>query len=223
MEPYEGQNGDIVVCGVAEDKHIEDINVFVPKGVAVAIPGLLACKSRELWVFVSQGILFKLDVSNVLRIPTMRKNINESTQRELARLQEENDAFKRENASLKQRLEEESSRANGLNGELLSYRGELQKLRDSLLSQQGSDSKLDLVLQLLKDRPQVQQVMVSAGGSFNGFSPTAKDDDAPMFIPTNFESESGAGGRIDVKEESSDGSSLSDASKALRALKRKTQ
>ena len=61
-------HGDVIVCGVSEDKLIEDIGVMVPKGDVITVPGAQAYKSKDLWRLISQQVIFQLNSNSLLRI-----------------------------------------------------------------------------------------------------------------------------------------------------------
>ena len=211
--------GDIVVCGVTQDEVVDDIARPVPKGVPVAIPGDLAHRSKDLWVLLSQGRIFQLNINSLLRKKLDRSTPEDiHTELQVAKseslaLSEELSKVRASISELELELESRSQRISTLESELGRLENELALLRRA----SADSSKLDDIISLLKSRP-VQQVVMAPSSTYQAAS---KDDDIPMYIPSQIKSDS-AGGQVSVKEGSADASSLADASKALKGLRKKS-
>jgi len=200
-------NGDVVVCSVSQDEFIEDIGRMVLKGDPVHIPGELAHRSRDLNVLLSQSRLVRLNVNPLVRgtstqVAAPAPEVNELYSRALL-----------ENEQLKAEINRVRAENTVLRTELTFTQRQSSKLKEEL----GNSDKLDAIMKMLKDMP-TGVVVQSSGSSI----PDILLDDMPMYIPSQIKSES-TEGRVSVAEESSDGSALSGASKALKEKRKKQQ
>jgi len=205
-------NGDMIVCGVSEDKLIEDIGVMVPKGEATPILGAQAVKSKDLWRLLSQGVIFQLKANSVLRViaPSHAAPPVPKLQEERDRLSLENETLREENAQ----LIKENGDLYGLNVHL---KGEVGRLERELKEATGKDAKLDAILELVKSRPTTVIQNVTGAPASSGLD---VDDSAPIYIPSQIKSDNNGEARVSLKEEASDAGSLADASKALKGLRK---
>lgn len=203
-------NGDIVVCAVSVDVVIEDISCNVPRQVPVTIAGDRASKSKDLWRYLSQGTLFRLDIRNVPQrslavVPEVVQDSNLVGQ--TVALSEEVSQL-RSTLSLNKAAYENSLRR--LQDENVRLRLELdeERVKSTQLT------KLDDILGLLQKQP-VRSVLVMPQSA-----PSAQDspvdDSAPKYIPSQIKSDAVIEGGTTVQESRSDGGSVSSASKALR-------
>lgn len=223
-------NGDLIVCGVSEDKLVEDIGLMVPKGDAVPVPAILANKSKDLWRLISQGVIFRLNENSLLRVrarvmpdqpPTERGNDRDRFEAEVERLREENDDLVNENGklfSLNVSLQEEVKRLRSV---VATQQSTLETQQTALSARQGHDSKLDAILELVKTQ-QAGVTYQKGSVSVPRIAVADVDDSAPLFIPSQIKSDHQEEGRVSLKEEASDASTLTDASKALKGMRKKT-
>jgi len=213
-------NGDVIVCGVSEDKLVEDISILVPKGDAVTVPGHLAHRSKDLWRLLSQGVIFQLNANSLLRLKRQVEPPPVQPNPKLDGLEAKLGGLEVEVGDLRSGLLKSQSEKSSLQAENRRLSAEVLRLQGELAGQALDQSKLDAILHLVKSRPQVVNVVSESRAS------VAKplddvDGSAPMFIPSQIKSDS-VGGQVAVKEGASDAASLSDASKALKGMRRKT-
>ena len=211
-------NEDIIVCGVTEDKLIEDIGVMVPKGEVTPISALQANKSKDLHRLLSQGLIFRLNTNSLLRLRGLRPDstppvVNPS----VTQLQEERDQLAHEVKMLQTALSQASAANVALTSENAQLRDQMKSLEVVIAGHTDQSSKLDTLLELVRSRPTTVQVVAGQGSI-----PAAVevDDSAPIYIPSQIKSEVSEG-RVTLKEGSADAGSLSDASKALKGLRGK--
>lgn len=202
-------SGDMTVVGMVSDTHlIEDIGVYVPKGVAVTIPGHLTLISKDLHRALSQRHLFPLH-NPPTTVPAMKasaglaKEERERLEAEIQRLEAQNEALEARNALLENQVTALQLENHGL---------------------KEKDSKLDAILSAINERPMVTQVVqsVTATGS-KPAQEEAVSGNAPMFIPAQIRPE-GVEERVAVQEETSTSSSVSSAADKLKQMRKgKTQ
>jgi len=217
-------NGDLIVCGVSEDTLVEDIGVMVPKGDAVPIQGHLANKSKDLWRLLSQSVIFRLNENSLLRV---RPRVEpEAIPVQSLALQEERDQLSVEVQELRSKLSRIRSENQTLRTEVEQLREEksglteeLSTLRSSLVGHSEHASKLDALIELVKSRP----VVLAGGSILSVVDEEESDDSIPLYIPSQIKSDSPADKKVSLKEGASDVSSVSDASKALKGMRRKAQ
>jgi len=208
--------GDMVVCGVAADIVVEDIGLNVPKGVAVPVSGEVSQRSRDLWRYLSQGLIFRCDVSNIVRsqasIPVTPQFAPEGKQDELqvmvSKLQADVSQARSAQASLEAnvgRLQAENAR---LRTELVEERLKLAKL-----------DKLDEILSLLQ-RQQTRPILVSTSQDLDTADAL---DDVPRYIPSQIKPDLSIDSPVTATEAQSDGDSVVGAAKALRQVRRRVQ
>jgi hypothetical protein len=210
--------GDLVVCGVSADIVVEDIGLNVPKGVAVPVPGDSAQRSKDLWRYISQGLIFQCDVSNIRRsapfVPAPVESLKyiEAYNSNLARIQGDLARVTTAKSDLEAdigRLQAENAR---LRVELADERAKTQKL-----------DKLDDILKLLQKQSVAQPPLRSDLGSGSNKGP-AVDGAVPMYIPSQIKSE----GPSDVvglvaRVGQTEGGSVAVATQALRNARKRDQ
>lgn len=202
-------NGDVVVCAVSQDELIEDIGRMAPKGEPTHIPADLVVKSRDLNVLLSQSRLIRLNVNPLVRAATRGPvaeppvpEVNELYSRALVeneQLRAEIGKIKAENVSLRAEL------------------GHAQTHNAKLKEEAGNSGKLDVILKMLQSMPAGVPFTMSEDKTS-----VSVLDDIPLYIPSQIKSDS-TEGRVSVAEETTDGSSLSGASKALKEKRKKQQ
>lgn len=201
-------NGDIIVCGVSKDELVEDIGKWVPQGEPTRISGDQAHSSKDLWRLLSQSRLFRLNVNNLVRhqLPAEVVPVPE--------LEQEYNKAVADVERLKRELTLARTEAISARAEVTLLRAENLSMREELVN----SGKLDTILKMLKEMPT---------GVATTATPAVKSHivelgDIPMYIPTQIKSD-GDEGRVSISEESSDASSLSGASKALKEKRKKQQ
>jgi len=214
--------GDMVVCGVSADIVVEDIGLNVPKGMAVPVPGDSAQRSKDLWRYISQGLIFKCDVSNIVRsappapAPVESLKYIEVYNSNLSRIQGELAQVKTAKADLETDLGRLQAENAKLRAELAEERAKIQKL-----------DKLDDILTLLQKQPAAQQSLRSAlvtlpnnGG--NGSS--SVEEAAPMYIPSQIKPDGSSDGvGLVARVGQSDGGAVTGAAQALRNVRKRGQ
>lgn len=206
-------NGDVTVCGVSEDKLVEDIGVLVPKGDVVTIPGPLAHRSKDLWRLLSQGLIFQLNANSLLRLK--RADSTPAPPVELEKLE-------LETQSLRSELTKVQTDNTGLRAEVKSLKLEILRLKEEGSSQALSQAKLDEVLNLVRSRSIAPSEVRTNGTKPLSVGVEDVDESVPIFIPSKIKSDSDVTGKVSLKEGATDASSLSDASKALKGIRRKS-
>jgi hypothetical protein len=205
-----------VVCSVAEDIVIEDINTPVPKGDSVVIPGEMAHRSTDLWKYLSQGKLFRLNSHPVRALRGEAPDtVREGLQEQVASLEREVQQLQGELAEA--RLAVARGRS-GLEGEVGRLTAEAALLRSELLAEKGKTSKLDQILDLLKDPTRVSamtvaQVLESKPG----------EEDVPRYFPSQVKPDKLGEAKVEVKEGQADAGPVERAAQVLRSARRKTQ
>ena len=218
--------GDMIIYSPAHDLVARDIQFNIPRGVRLVVPGEKS-NSVDLFKLMSEGKVLRLDVnsrfeSQVTQDPpakvepppapplkealvvengevvTLRETVK-SLRAKVLTDQEENGALQAENSRLKAELEASSTNTSKVS---------------ALLGNLDS-SKLSELLTKLDCLPATAQ---SSTVTNNGSGGSKEDDDIPMFIP-NFDGRTPK--RVTVKESSSDGSNVEEASKALSAVRKK--
>jgi hypothetical protein len=202
-------NGDVIVCSVSQDEFIEDIGRMAPKGEPTHIPADLVVRSRDLNVLLSQSRLVRLNVNPLVRaaargtvVEPPAPEVNELYSRALVeneQLRVEIGKVKAENASLRAEL------------------GHAQAHNAKLKEEAGNSGKLDAILKMLQGMPAGVPFAMSEDKTS-----VSVLDDIPLYIPSQIKSDS-TEGRVSVAEETTDGSSLSGASKALKEKRKKQQ
>lgn len=215
--------GDMVVCGVSADIVVEDIGLNVPKGMAVPVPGDSAQRSKDLWRYISQGLIFKCDVSNIVRsappapAPVESLKYIEVYNSNLARIQGDLAQVRTAKADLETdvgRLQAENAK---LRSELAEERAKTQKL-----------DKLDDILTLLQKHPAPQQPLRSAlvslpNNGTNG-TPSSVEESAPMYIPSQIKPDGSSDGvGLVARVGQSDGGAVTGAAQALRNVRKRGQ
>lgn len=207
---------NFVVCSVAEDVVIEDINTPVPKGESVMIPGDRAYQSTDLWKYLSQGKLFRLNSHPVRALRGEAPDtVKEGLQEQVTSLEKEVRQLQGELAEA--RLAVARGRS-GLEGEVGRLTAEAALLRSELLAEKSKTSKLDQILDLLKDPTRVSAVTVA-----KVLEGKSEDEAAPKYIPSRIKSDKVGESRVEVQEGRADASSVTAAAQALRSARRKSQ
>ena len=131
-------SGDVTVMGLVSETHIiEDIGIVVPRNVAVTIPADLVLLSKDLHRACSQGFVVYLH-STPSTVPALHAS------GVLAK--EETEAVRSDNARLLLQNETLSVSNDVLEKQISTLQAEVLRL-------QAHGSKLDAILEALKDRP----------------------------------------------------------------------
>lgn len=208
-------SADMTVVGLVHDSHIiEDIGIIVPKGTAVAIPGHLTIRSKDLYRALTQRFIMQLH-----RLPPSAHGAQAAgslSQAETARLQDEVARLTNQNLAL-------VARGETLETELASTRGKLDSVQAELAKKNAETSKLDDILSAIRDRPQVINQVVQGSSVGSPMVPQERvSSDTPHFIPSQIRSDT-TGERIFVEESTSTTSNVADAANRLAALRKKKQ
>ena len=196
--------GVVVVFGVSANVVVEDISFSVPMGKAIPIPGDLAHTSKDLWRLISQGVLFKCDVSNVVSKSQVVQVSQPKNDGVVEELQKELAACREQNSVLASNLKKAQGDVERLTAELAEEKSKASKLE-----------KLDDILSILQKQG-TSRVIISDIPTLS-----AVDDDTPRYIPSQIKSEASVEGSTEVVEEvQSEDSSVSKASQALRKARR---
>jgi hypothetical protein len=196
--------GVVVVFGVSANVVVEDISFSVPMGKAIPIPGDLAHTSKDLWRLISQGVLFKCDVSNVVSKSQVVQVSQPKNDGVVEELQRELAACREQNSVLASNLKKAQGDVERLTAELAEEKSKASKLE-----------KLDDILSILQKQG-TSRVIISDSPTLS-----AVEDDAPRYIPSQIKSEASVEGSTEVVEEvQSEDSSVSKASQALRKARR---
>lgn len=190
--------GGITVAGLVTGSHmIEDIKVSVPHQTAVFIPADLAYKSKDLWRGIGQRRLFQLTGGSGLAVePNIRAQPANTAELEDLRA---------ENKKLRKQLGETQQQNVGLQEAIQAMQGQLSAILRVL-----GKIETNGVLAVLP--PQVQKDVKQAVGAVGG--------DVPTFIPNDLKAED-ADVSITVESESVERTSVLDAAKTLRAVRKK--
>lgn len=187
------------VLGLVHGTHvIEDIGMDVPYGVTVTIPAEKAARSKDLHRAISSRCVFPLPSTATVTTPTINKAQEDALRRiveleaETQRLQGDLQRLRQENDQQKAKLEV-ASQATGLN-----------------------DGKLDAILAAI----QSGAVLRGSGGAAQAVrAEDLVDGEAPLFIPSEIKLKD-VESRIEVRTDEASSTGISDASDALRKLRR---
>lgn len=194
--------GEIVVVGVITGTHIiEDIGIAVPHKVAVNISAELALRSKDLHRGIQQGKIFMLDGGSGIRAATTPT----SDHNRVAQLEAEN-------ARLKQELDAEKLRNQGLQDVLAGFGAQLQGL--------------NVTLGRLGDRPPqgIQMhgsVPMALGTVAPEAAPGVVGGEVPTFLPERIRPDA-AESQIRPAMETAEKSNVTSAASKLRELKKGT-
>jgi hypothetical protein len=193
--------GDYVVAGMVTGTHvIEDIKVPVPHQVAVRIPADLAHRSKDLWRGLQQNRLFLLKGGFSVSGAPEHLSVEPP-----------------DVAVLGPDLVEENRR---LVQELDSAKKENEALRKTLQAQEG---KLEAILVAVGRLGEGQAVVASTGVKASSEATSgAVGGEVPMYIPSDGLKPKGAETNIQVVENTSKGTSVTDAAQKLKELRRKS-
>lgn len=214
--------GDMIIYSPAHDLVARDIQFNIPRGVRLVVPGEKS-NSVDLFKLMSEGKVLRLDVNSrfesqvtqdppakvenpheppPVEIPPVENSeafiLRETIKGLRAKVlihQEENGSLQAENARLRAELETSNSNNSKVS---------------ALLSNLDSSRLSDLLTKL--------DSMPNTALTSNKGIVESDESDVPMFIP-NFDGR--APKKVNVKESSSDGSNVDEASKALSAVRKK--
>lgn len=225
----------MVVCGVIEDVLIEDIRISIPKGHATTIVADLVVRSTDLHRALSQGRIFQLNTHSLLRLKFPRTPGGAAEEERFASdiakaVAEKAQSFQDRLEAEAEHLKVEVTRLRLANVQLAAENAQLtannQKLQVDNVRLQGeangtklTEEKLDQMLSLLKDRPTVVHTVVQGTQGAKAFLP---EDDAPTFIPSQIKPEGVDASRIEVQEHTGESGGVSQASDALKKLRKQT-
>jgi hypothetical protein len=207
--------GDVVVSGIKECVVISDININVPQGEMVTIPGSLALKSRELWAYISSERLFRHNTPNFRQPPVAQyvtakpvvvdpQSSNTNLQSELSRVQEESSKAKLDLLDRIGKLEAENSRLKVENDKKSTDR-----------------DTLNIILEKLDNLPSpTVQVVTKVQSEHSETNESDLEGKVPIYIPSLPDARSFPS-RITPKVTKSDGVDVEKAGKALRQLRNK--
>lgn len=202
---------DIVVANVRTGIcMIEDIGVDVPHGVIVTIPADKALHSKDLWRYISQGILFRFHPGAIHKgvapeapsAPAPLPDLPTQTPYKSPEVLVQ--ALYDHGELLRQALD---SRDVAVHAVLLAQHHTLTEMRQSLLDVQA----------LLKDRP--GQVIIRASGEQVAAS-TAVSGEVPMFIPSTIKPTDIDDAHVNIETDSQEGSGVAGAASALRKIRK---
>jgi len=186
----------MVVVGRVTGTHIiEDINVHVPHMVPITITPEQMYRSKDLYRSLQQHRIFKLDCT-----PFRPESPPFSAPQDTARLK----AVEQENRVLRDKLQKATAQKEGLAVRL-----------------EGMQKQLETVLTTLGRIEAAGPVVVHSGGKAVAAATEAVGGEAPTYIPDQIHPEN-AEARITTEEDTTEGTSVSDAASRLRKL-RQTQ
>lgn len=194
--------GEIVVAGLMTGGYlIEDIRINVPHQVAVRIPADLAMQSKDLWRAIQQRLLFKLDAgAGIYPVPVSSPS---DDNHRIAVLEAEN-------KTLRQELDAERQRNQGLQ---VSFQGLQASLRG-----------LELSLGRMESSPRVYSQpgaspVVNAGTS----TPEVVGGGTPTFVPSRIRPETNVDAKIQTTTETSEKGNVSAAANKLKEMRRQAE
>lgn len=186
------QNTDVKVMGLVAGTHvIEDLNIDVPYGVYVTIPGDRAVGSKDLWRAISAKCVFHVPSApapsvSVVRAPSSAPDQSQRVaelEQQLGRLQAENDALRRE----------ADQRRSG-------------------------EAKLDLILSMLPNL--ATGGSAPAAVSPSAAPSEIADGTVPTFFPSTIVPRD-VEASIEIEAQSSNGGGISAATEALRKMRKR--
>lgn len=192
--------GEVIVAGLVTGTHIiEDIGISVPHKVAVHISGDLALRSKDLWIGIQQGKLFKLDGGSAFHMSPPRAP-NPDTNR-MAQLESEN-------AKLRQELAVSQAREAGLQNLLAGLEAQIQGVAMAV----GKLGEAPRFVQMVSPGA-VAQVAQEATGVVGG--------EVPTFVPDRIRPDT-AEAQIRPTIETTEKTNVSSAASKLRELKKQS-
>lgn len=197
--------GDVTVLGMVADTHlIEDLGIWVQKGVAVTIPGHLTLVSKDLHRAISQRHLAL--IHNPSTLPALRASAG---------------LAKEEREKLESEIHTLTAQVSALQDRNAYLEATVTGLQAELRAQKDSAQKLDAILQAIQERPLVTQVIQTSAGA-KVAAPEVVSGEAPMFIPSQIRPDN-VEERVAVQEEQSESSVTSAADKLKQMRKGKAQ
>lgn len=203
----------MIVCGTVTGTHIlQDINVAVPHRVAVPITARQMVDSKDLYRALNSGAIFKLDGGHFHNPGPVRTN----NSAELATLRQENKELKRQLAESQLKNDGLQRALMGLNTQLDGILGAIGRLEGNGVPAPAPQALPPNVVTLL------QQLLTQGGVSGAAVAMSQPESEvvggeAPVFLPTTVKPE---GVETSIRVEKAEGSSVTDASKRLKELRK---